>query len=119
MNLFKYGALTLHSGAKSMWKIDCDALTDDDLKTLAFMLTAIVPEFGSVEGVPRGGLRLAAALQEYVTKGPVLIVDDVLTTGASMNVQRGDRHDAIGAVLFARGPVPLWVFPLFTHFHEI
>jgi adenine/guanine phosphoribosyltransferase-like PRPP-binding protein len=43
----------------------------------------------------------------------LLIVDDVWTTGGSMEEHRAGR-DAIGAVLFARGPVADWVTPLFT-----
>lgn len=44
----------------------------------------------------------------------ILIVDDVLTTGKSMKEQRGKRIDAVGIVVFARGPCPAWIRPLFT-----
>ncbi len=67
MNLFQRGAFVLSSGAKSTWKIECDALTPDDVETLAEMIRQIVVPFGSVEGVPRGGLRLAAAMKKYAT----------------------------------------------------
>lgn len=62
--------------------------------------------------MPRGGLRLAEALKLYVTEGALLIVDDVLTTGASMEEFRNGR-EALGAVIFARGHCPSWVVPLF------
>ncbi|KKL20362.1 hypothetical protein LCGC14_2456230, partial [marine sediment metagenome] len=44
----------------------------------------------------------------------LLIVDDVLTTGASMEKQRAGRTNTIGAVIFARGDCPAWVKPLFA-----
>lgn len=73
--------------------------------------------YGKVIGVPRGGLRLAAALLPYERLGyPLLIVDDVLTTGISMQEMR-DRfplEEAIGVVIFARGQCPDWIRPIFT-----
>ena len=44
---------------------------------------------------------MAEAMQSYCTDGPLLIVDDVLTTGGSMEEFRAGR-DAIGAVIFMR-----------------
>lgn len=112
--LFQRGDFTLHSGEKSGIKIDCDALTDADLDTLAWMIVNRVPKFRWVEGVPTGGLRLAQALKRYQqTGGGLLIVDDVLTSGGSMEQQRAGR-EAVGAVLFARRQPPDWVTPLFT-----
>lgn len=111
--LFQRGDFTLHSGEKSGIKIDCDALTDTDLDTIAWMLVGRLPAFGSVEGVPQGGLRLARILERYTTMGHPLIVDDVYTTGASMEAQRGDRM-AHGAVIFARREPPPWIVPLLT-----
>jgi len=69
-------------------------------------------KFGAVEGVPSGGLRFAEALRQYQSAGPLLIADDVLTTGASMELHRAGR-DALGVVIFARGPCPAWVAPKF------
>jgi hypothetical protein len=103
----------LHAGGTSSYKVECDALTDADLECVAFMLVEILPAFGSVEGVPTGGLRLAEKMKKYATEGPLLIVDDVLTTGTSMERQREGR-DAIGAVIFARQVGPPWVTPLWT-----
>lgn len=110
--LFKPGSFTLHSGAVAKWKIECDALTVEDWAALGIMLMERIPAFGSVEGVPRGGVVLATLLRIFATDGPLLIVDDVLTTGKSMDDHRAGR-DAIGAVIFARGPCPSWVTPLF------
>lgn len=113
-DLFKYGAFKLHSGHATFFKIDCDALSDGDLKTLAILIKEALPPFGVVEGVPSGGIRLAAALEKL--KSPysqsLLIVDDVLTTGTSMEDQRGGR-EAQGVVIFARGTCPDWVWSIF------
>jgi orotate phosphoribosyltransferase len=115
MNLFKLGDFTLHSGSKAAWKIDCDALTNGDWAALALMLAERLPPFGQVVGVPRGGLALAAALKRYSKGGLPLVVDDVLTSGASMEeVRRAIKAPfVLGAVVFARGPCPPWVYPLF------
>ena len=119
MNLFQLGDFTLNSGVKSKWKLECDALTDDDIETLAEMIRQMVGPFSSVEGVPRGGLRLAAALQPFATlHGPHLIVDDVLTTGGSMERRKTELGSTkgtktVGAVVFARGQCPWWIKPLF------
>jgi orotate phosphoribosyltransferase len=113
MNLFQLGDFTLHTGQKSLWKIDCDALTKEDWATLARMIYGIVPSFSFIEGVPSGGLALAEALQLYRSSvGELLIVDDVLTTGTSMEELRAGR-DAIGVVVFARRPCPPWIKALF------
>ena len=101
MNLFQHGKFTSHAGKELDWKIECDALTDEDWKCLAKMISEKT-EFGSVYGIPRGGTKLANALQKYCNpKNPTrLVVDDVYTTGKSMNevMQKGD----FGFVVFAR-----------------
>lgn len=118
MNLFRHSEFKAHSGEILRWKINCDALVPADWRCLARIVTEIVGPFGAVEGVPRGGLWLATALWPWITKGPLLIVDDVLTTGASMEEQRADRSNTIGAVIFARGPCPSWVTPVFQMHHR-
>lgn len=123
MSLFQRGNFTLHSGAQSDWKIDCDALTDADLETLAAVIAAEV-RFSEVYGIPTGGERIAAALRPYAQPNdpekpartlPLLIVDDVLTTGASFReaAEKFQYQPAIGVVLFARGEPPGWVLPVF------
>lgn len=77
--------------------------------------------FDFVVGIPRGGLRLAGKLLQYCSKGieRVLLVDDVLTTGRSMSEARSQIEESfsdieiLGVVLFARGPCPGWVLPIF------
>ena len=110
--LFQFGDFTLHSGQRTDWKIDCDALTDSDIETLAKIISQRF-RFSRVEGVSTGGLRLAKALENYCSlRERLLIVDDVLTTGASMEKQRAGR-EATGVVIFARGDCPAWVTALF------
>jgi orotate phosphoribosyltransferase len=101
-----------HSGRQLDFKIECDALTDEEIATFAAIIAAR-QGFSEVVGVPRGGIRLADALRSHCTEGPLLVVDDVLTTGWSMEEYRAGGHDVIGAVMFARGPCPDWVLPVF------
>lgn len=119
MALFRRGIFTSHAGFQLPWKIDCDALTDDDIETLAWLIRDRM-QFGSVVGIPRGGLRLGAALQKYINHNDsrALIVDDVLTSGKSMIEMRNAMPDdvgsrAIGVVIFARGECPSWVRAVF------
>lgn len=123
MGLINVGGFVLKGGKRSNWKLDCDALSDSDIHAAAWLLFKLVGHFSSVKSIPRGGDRLAAALRNHVAaKGPHLIVDDVLTTGGSMELARR-RYLAeqevpalvpvVGAVLFARGRCPEWVRPLF------
>jgi hypothetical protein len=118
VTIFQQGRFRLHSGADSLWKIECDALTQEDWETLALVVAAYAGPFGRVVGVPRGGLALAKALEAYtVPASPALVVDDVLTTGRSM-LDLMQEISAKGAsvkgwVVFARGPCPHGVQALF------
>lgn len=111
--LFEHGSFILHSGSTVDWRINCDVLTDGDWDSLAKIAVDILPPFGSVEGVPTGGTKFADALLPYVTKGSLLIADDVLTTGTSMIAHCGMRCDVIGVVVFARHKPLHWVTPIF------
>lgn len=117
MNLFVDGEFTAHSGETLPFKIECDALADSDLGTLASEIVRRVGLFRVVVGVPRGGIRIAQALAPHQTLSvfhPMLIVDDVLTTGVSMEEARKRfGQKTIGAVIFARRPCPDWIMPLF------
>lgn len=112
MSLIELGQYRLASGNQSFFKLDCDALTDDDILACAVLLHRRLPEFGRIEGVPAGGLRLATAMKEFATTGPLLIVDDVVTTGGSMEKHRAGR-EAIGACIFFR-PWPGCLTPEFA-----
>jgi len=119
VGLFNIGEFKLHSGAISGFKIDCDALNDEDMESIAKIISEKL-EFSRVIGIPNGGLRLAKALEKYKENtGSILIVDDVLTTGDSMAEQydklkeTNKDKDIVGMVLFARGKCPWWVISLF------
>lgn len=114
INLFQNSRFQSHSGKTLLWKIECEALTDADIKCLALRTVMMIGRtYIYVEGVPTGGLKFAHALKKLMhTSEGLLIVDDVLTTGASMEEQRAGR-EAKGIVIFARGLCPDWVTPLF------
>lgn len=63
-NLFQIGDFRLHSGRKSTFKIECDALTDEDWETLARLISQRYT-FGWVHGIPKGGWKLAECLWQY------------------------------------------------------
>lgn len=114
--LFENKGFVSHSGISLPFKINCDALLDEDIETLADIISKKF-KFSKVYGVPRGGIRLANALEKYLSpEGPILIVDDVLTTGKSMEIFKEEigGNGAIGVVIFARGECPKWIKPIFV-----
>jgi orotate phosphoribosyltransferase len=119
-NLFTNKKFLSHSGKELDFKIECDCLNNQDIKTLAKIITKKY-NFNHVCGVPTGGIRLAKELEKYCSNDPyegVLIVDDVLTTGKSMNEIRKEylmvtSMKIQGVVIFARGECPDWVSPIF------
>lgn len=116
VSLFQLGEFTLHSGQKSRWKIDCDALTPEDWEALAAMAVEKLPPFYKVIGIPSGGLQFARALRPYQSdrlEDGYLIVDDVWTTGDSIRRTYALSPTTRACVVFARGPVDAWVTALF------
>ena len=116
-NLFQLGDFISHSGVPLDWKIDVDALGDDDLKCLALIGSQKVPLFSEVIGIPRGGLRFAKEMVKYTREeGGILLVDDVLTTGASMVEWQKKTGARSGLVIFSRRILtkPHWVTSIFT-----
>ncbi len=124
MGLFQYveDGIELHSGGRSQFKIECDALDDKDIECLAWITaTYLVGDFSEVYGVPRGGIRFAKALEKYrKNKGAILIVDDVYTTGNSIKeFTRSFLVDHFASppmrfvVMFARNKPPEWIIPIF------
>ena len=101
-----------HAGLKLGWKIEMDALYTDDWRCLAKMIMEYETRpFRTAVGIPRGGVRLGQMLDKYSTGNPddpVLIVDDVYTTGTSFREFIAEQYPdekVICWTVFARNPV--------------
>lgn len=106
-----------HSGKALEWKIECDDLSYKDVETLCYVISQKF-KFFSVFGVPRGGLKFADCLKQYCSHNlndGVLVIDDVFTTGKSMNdfVDVNNIKNPKGVVIFSRGNCPSWITPIF------
>ena len=121
MNLFQSVDFKSHAGLDLSWKIEMDALEDAEWVTISQMILELSEPFREAIGVPRGGTRLGKLLNQHGTgkrDNPILIVDDVLTTGGSMEEFKRKRlfrnpTKYIGWVVFARGFPPQWCRALF------
>ena len=114
LNLVIDGKFLSHSGNELDFKFDCNAFSDKDIEGFAKIISKKI-RFSEVIGIPTGGTRLAFALEKYIISNSVLlIVDDVLTTGKSMQEARikAGRLGTLGAVIIARGPCPDWIRPI-------
>lgn len=116
MSLFQKVDFMSAAGLSLDWRIECDALTERDWECIAHVGMKILPAFRNVLGVPRGGLKLEKALLPHCSdRGPLLLVDDVWSTGKSMRKLRDEIYKNaglspedntwIGFVAFARGPL--------------
>jgi hypothetical protein len=125
--LFQHGDFISHAGLPLKWKLECDAITDDEWKCLAKMIMDYQKEpFYEAVGIPRGGLKLAEALNEYASgdsRDFTLVCDDVFTTGTSMQEFIKEKYPnwlmGMGYrwVVFARRPAngyPHFTRALFT-----
>ena len=105
MSLFIREDFISHAGLPLTWKVECDALTDNDYEALAKIVSEKLT-FRDVKGIPRGGIPFEKALKPYRTNDdndPLLIADDVYTTGTSM--REVYEEGAIGIVVFARNEI--------------
>ena len=101
------------------WKVECDYLTKADWKCLSYLAKEKLRRIPSrVMGVPTGGERWEAIFsEEYSAPGSdVLILDDVLTTGSSMEEMRRrliadgvPENKITGMAAFSRGKCTEWV----------
>ena len=109
-----------HAGLDLHWKIEMDALDEAEWKCIARMIMEYQTEpFQAAIGIPRGGLKLSVYLNDYSTQNnndPYLIVDDVLTTGGSMEEFKKeyfDKNKVFGWVVFSRTKPAGWIRSLF------
>ena len=105
MNLFIREDFISHAGLPLTWKVECDALSEDDYEALAKIVSEKI-KFKDVIGIPRGGIPFENALKQYASNDvndPLLICDDVYTTGTSM--REVYQEGAIGIVVFARNEI--------------
>ena len=112
--LFKVEEFTSHAGKQLPFKIECDAFDEEDWDAIAQMILCYEKEpFCHAEGIPRGGLPLAKALNKYATGNKddkILICDDVWTTGSSFKEYIKENYPdwlaGVGLrwVVFKRGP---------------
>ena len=121
IKLFQIGDFISHAGLKLPWKIECDALSKDEWRALARMIMDYQKRpFSRAVGIPRGGIPLAEALDEYSTRSiddPVLIADDVYTTGTSFKqfvFENYPNSEIFQWCVFARTPPQNGVKALFT-----
>ena len=131
MGIFQQYNFTSHSGLSLDWKIECNELDNEDYRTLAH-LVAKKYKFYEAIGIPHGGEPFAMALNEYIREESdnLLIVDDILTTGKSMEEMRShafvraswitEVSNIQGIVIFSRiKDVPKWIQPIFTFNTEL
>jgi len=112
MDLFQKVDFISHAGIPMSWKIECDAISNDEWIAIAKMIMEYQTEpFRAAIGIPRGGSPLGFALNAYCTDDPnhkFLICDDVYTTGTSFREfleQEGHaREDVYCWTVFARKP---------------
>ena len=112
--LFKVEEFTSHAGKQLPFKIECDAFDEEDWDSIAQMILCYEKEpFCHAEGIPRGGLPLAKALNKYATGNKddkILICDDVWTTGSSFKEYIKENYpdwlagQGLRWVVFKRGP---------------
>ena len=119
-HLFIEEDFTGHSGGQVDWKIEMDALDEAEWKCIARMIMEHETRpFQAAIGIPRGGLTLSTYLNEYSTQNPedpYLIVDDVLTTGGSMDEFKEEHFKnkkVVGWVVFSRKNPASWIKTLF------
>ena len=123
IDLFQKVDFKSHAGLDLTWKIEMDSLTPKEWDCISTMILELSPPFREAIGIPRGGNVLGKLLNRHGTgkeEDPICIVDDVLTTGMSMNtyreemdIERWQKSCALGWVVFARVRPPKWIKALF------
>ena len=121
IDLFQKVDFISHAGLPLTWKIECDAISDNEWIALAHIIRQYEKRnWCEAVGIPRGGVALGEALDKYSTgdqNDPVLVVDDVYTTGKSFKEYVAEHNlddDTIKWAVFARKPTADGVKALFT-----
>jgi basic membrane lipoprotein Med (substrate-binding protein (PBP1-ABC) superfamily) len=120
--LFQSVDFISHSGLPLTWKIECDAIHDDEWSTLAKMIREYENKnWRKAIGIPRGGVKLGEELNKYSSNNPddpILICDDVYTTGKSFADFVSENFDENEKIfcwcVFARKPTENGIKALFT-----
>ena len=121
MDLFQDVDVVGHAGGRLTWKIECDALSTEEWRVLGNLILHYEKRpFRVAIGIPTGATELGNILNQYATgesQHPVLVVDDVYTTGTSFRefkeANYKDEH-IIQWVCFARKPTSPDINALFT-----
>jgi hypothetical protein len=121
IDLFQSVDFISHAGKPMTWKIECDAISDDEWVTLAKMIREVERRsWSKAVGIPRGGVALGKALDTYSTGNPdhpILIADDVYTTGTSFIEFKAEHYSDVATIewcVFARKATERRVKALFT-----
>jgi hypoxanthine phosphoribosyltransferase len=111
IDLFQKINFISHAGLPLTWKIECDAISPDEWVALAHIIREYEPRnWRAAVGIPRGGVALGKALDKYSTQNiddPVLVVDDVYTTGKSFQdyvAENYPNEEVLQWCVFARKP---------------
>lgn len=109
------------SGVILPWKLNLDTLNATDIDALACIINDHVT-FSSVV-LPRTSSAFLRDLAETLRSfkmwqnKPVMLLDDVWTTGATLNKLYAacytPTQQVVGVVIFARGATPDWVWSVF------
>lgn len=121
--MFKWKPFKSHAGKPLSWKIECDDLSDEDIDCLAKLVyTKYSYEEVSYPSTNSANvINLVSKLERHKSFNAdydYLIVDDVLTTGKSMNdiyehLHTNHGYKIKGVVIFARNECPDWITPIF------
>lgn len=125
IKMFKFKNFKSHTGKLLSWKIECNDLSKDDIKCITNVIIHRI-SYQHVLCPPTKSKqlrRLIALLKHHATKEgryAYLIIDDVLTTGKSMEQEYQflqnhgiEKRLITGIVIFARNECPHWITPIF------
>ena len=91
ISIFQTGSFETPQGVVP-WRIDCEQLSLDDWEALALMLSEMINPFGTVEAASPSGQPFADSLSKHTSTGPLLIVNDVMFTGRTMETARAGKR---------------------------